>query len=167
MDTYVKSCAGYAAITYLLGIGDRHLDNIMLATDGRLFHLDFGFIFGRDPKPLPPAMRITREMIDGMGGPASSNYSRFKSLTCQAYNILRRSAGLITVLLTLMRDAGIPDLGGGAEAATVIAKLHDKFRVDCDDEAADAAMLQLIDDSVSALAPQFFEVLHKIRVAMR
>lgn len=36
MDTYVKSCAGYCVITYLLGVGDRHLDNLLLAPDGNL-----------------------------------------------------------------------------------------------------------------------------------
>ena len=36
MDTYVKSCAGYCVVTYLLGVGDRHLDNLLLAPDGML-----------------------------------------------------------------------------------------------------------------------------------
>ena len=35
MDTFVKSCAGYCVITYLLGVGDRHLDNLLLAPDGK------------------------------------------------------------------------------------------------------------------------------------
>ena len=34
MDIYVKSCAGYCVVTYLLGVGDRHLDNLLLAPDG-------------------------------------------------------------------------------------------------------------------------------------
>jgi phosphatidylinositol 3-kinase len=165
MDTYVKSAAGYCVITYLLGIGDRHLDNIMLRKDGHFFHIDFGCIFGRDPKPFPAPMRLTVEMIAGMGGYDSQNYSRFKAYCCQAYNILRRSAGLITVLLQLMRDAGIADLH--PDPALTIAKVHEKFRIDIDDEDADKAFLRLVDDSVAALFPAFLEVLHKMRVALR
>ena len=34
MDNYIKSCAGYCGVTYLLGVGDRHLDNLLLTPDG-------------------------------------------------------------------------------------------------------------------------------------
>jgi phosphatidylinositol 3-kinase len=35
MDTYIKSLAGYCVVTYLLGVGDRHLDNVLLCPDGQ------------------------------------------------------------------------------------------------------------------------------------
>jgi len=34
MEAYVDSTAGYCVITYLLGIGDRHLENIMINDKG-------------------------------------------------------------------------------------------------------------------------------------
>ena len=37
METFIKSCAGYCVITYLLGVGDRHLDNLLLSPDGMIF----------------------------------------------------------------------------------------------------------------------------------
>ena len=38
----------------------------MIAKNGKFFHIDFGFILGRDPKPLPAPMRITAEMVEGI-----------------------------------------------------------------------------------------------------
>ena len=68
MENYICSCAGYCAITYFFGIGDRHLENLLLCTSGKMLHIDFGFILGRDPKPYPPPIKLRKEMIDAMGG---------------------------------------------------------------------------------------------------
>ncbi|KAF8931871.1 Phosphatidylinositol (PI) 3-kinase, partial [Dissophora ornata] len=110
MDAYVKSCAGYCVIMYLLGVGDRHLDNLLLSPNGNIFHVDFGFILGRDPKPFPAPMKITKEMVEAMGGFNSVHYHSFKSYCFTAYNILRKSANLILNLFGLMVDANIPDI---------------------------------------------------------
>jgi len=167
LNTYIRSCAGYCVITYILGIGDRHLDNIMLLGGGQFFHIDFGFIFGRDPKPLPPAFRLTQSMVDGMGG--DKEFTQFKSLCCQTYNCLRRSAPLVTSLLNLSKEANIPDLSNHPtlEPDEVINKVEEKFRLDLNDEQAEHFFLSLINDSVSALAPRVLEVFHQIAVARR
>lgn len=98
-DKLSKSCAVYCVITYLLGIGDRHLDNIMITKEGILFHIDFGYILGSDPKPIKPDIRLTPEMIDAMGGPKSKYYKKFKEYCGKAYNCLRRHAPIFYVLL--------------------------------------------------------------------
>eukprot|EP00955_Chlamydomonas_euryale_P115164 366332-Chlamydomonas_euryale.AAC.11 len=63
----------------------------MLTCDGRLFHIDFGYILGSDPKPFPPPMKICREMVEAMGGQGSEYYVQFRMYACEAYNILRKS----------------------------------------------------------------------------
>ena len=65
--THTTHTAGYCVITYLLGVGDRHLDNLLLSEQGHLIHVDFGYILGRDPKPFPPPMKLNKEMVSLTG----------------------------------------------------------------------------------------------------
>jgi phosphatidylinositol 3-kinase len=61
----------------LLGIGDRHLENLMVDKDGKFFHIDFGFIFGKEPGGkggLASKIRISKTMVDAMGGFGSDGY---------------------------------------------------------------------------------------------
>ncbi|KAL5723815.1 phosphatidylinositol 3-kinase [Ranunculus cassubicifolius] len=159
LETFIKSCAGYSVITYILGIGDRHLDNLLLRDDGRLFHVDFGYILGRDPKPFPPPMKLCKEMVEAMGGAESQYYTRFKSYCCEAYNILRKSSNLILNLFHLMAGSNIPDIASDPEKG--ILKLQEKFRLEMNDEECIHFFQDLINESVSALFPQMVETIHR------
>ncbi|CAF1257480.1 unnamed protein product [Rotaria magnacalcarata] len=162
MDAYVKSCAGYCVVTYLLGVGDRHLDNLLLRDSGQLFHIDFGFIMGRDPKPLPQAMRVSKDMMEMLD---DQRFLDFLRHCFTAFIILRKHANVFANLFSLMLDANIPDIA--LERDKTVKKLLDKFRLDLDDENAISYLKNLIDSSISAIVPQVYDYFHNLLLAFR
>ena len=108
-------------------------------------------------------------MVEGMGGLDSSEYRQFCSLACQAFNALRKSAGLVLNLLHLMSDAGIEDLSNNpsADAEGVIAKMEERFRLELSEAQAERFFLGLVNDSLAAIAPRLMDVFHSIAVARR
>tara|TARA_B110000285_G_scaffold56645_1_gene64409 strand:- start:910 stop:2196 length:1287 start_codon:yes stop_codon:yes gene_type:complete len=107
---YMQSCVGYCIIGYVLGIGDRHLENIMISKSGTIFHIDFGYVLGQEPKLFSPEIRITPEMIDAMGGTSSKYYQEFETLCQKAYTCIRRHAPLFyTILRQLVLVTDITD----------------------------------------------------------
>ena len=45
-NRFLLSCAGYCVATYVLGIGDRHNDNIMVTRQGHLFRMSQSLLRG-------------------------------------------------------------------------------------------------------------------------
>ncbi|ULU09618.1 hypothetical protein L3Y34_014187 [Caenorhabditis briggsae] len=158
IDNYVRSLAGYSVIMYILGLGDRHLDNLLLCENGKLFHVDFGFILGRDPKPMPPPMKLTSEMVQVMGGAKSQQFLEFVQHVDSAYRILRRHSNVLLNLFSLMLDAGIPDIASEPDKA--IFKIEQRLRLDLSDEAATKHIFTQIESSLNAKMAMISDIIH-------
>ena len=163
----VHSCAGYSVVTYLLGLGDRHFDNLMLKPSGHFFHIDFGWAFGHDPKPYPSKMRLNKDIINGMGGVKSPWYNLFEKLCCDAFLILRDHVRDVCVLLELMSQAGIHHMGIGDHAADVIEVVRGNFLPHLSDEDASKALKEIVVDSIGAVMPEVMEYFHKVAVSFK
>ena len=158
LNSYINSCAGYCVVTYILGIGDRHLENLMIDNRGRLFHIDFGYILGKDPKPYPPAIKLSQEMVDVMGGKDSPKYEEFKQKCVNAYWVLRENARVIVNMFYLMIDSGIPELNDIEN----LKKLHEKFVPDFSKQEASNSFLTNLEESLNKLMPKIMESFHSL-----
>ncbi|XP_054261584.1 phosphatidylinositol 4-phosphate 3-kinase C2 domain-containing subunit beta-like [Macrosteles quadrilineatus] len=161
---FTASCAGYSVATYVLGICDRHNDNIMLKTSGHLFHIDFGKflgdaqMFGNFKRDRTPFV-LTSDMayvING-GDKPSAKFHHFVDLCCQAFNIVRKHGNLILNLFGLMASSGIS--GVTMDAVRYIQR---SLLLDLTNPEAAAMFARMIQSSLKSWFTQFNFFLHNL-----
>jgi len=150
VDNFIRSCAGYCVATYVLGVGDRHNDNVMLTTDGRFFHIDFGHFLGNFKKKFgikreKAPFVFTPDFAFVMGGKDSKDFKKFEKLCCDAFAILRRHSHLFLNLFAMMLSTGIPEL----QTVEDIWYLRNAFALDLSDEEAMEEFKELIYESLN------------------
>jgi len=90
-DRFLNSLVCSTVLAYVLGVGDRHLENILITDNAQLVHIDFEYMFGDQPfgQFRTNAIRLTKEMVDTLGGEDSSDYDLFKVKCVEMFQSMR------------------------------------------------------------------------------
>eukprot|EP00051_Salpingoeca_urceolata_P004581 m.66112 g.66112 ORF g.66112 m.66112 type:complete len:929 (+) comp13712_c0_seq3:150-2936(+) len=160
LEEFACSSAAYTVITYLLGVGDRHLDNMMLTKSGRFFHIDFGFILGQDPKPfLKLTLALNRLMLHHFDL-LTEFKGQFDLVSEKVYTCLRENATPYISLLLLLCTASPPI--EGRSMADLERELVQRFAVGKENDEAASKLLNLM-SSADSLKGDATELLRSIR----
>lgn len=143
VQSFMISTAAYCVASYVLGLGDRHNDNLMMTQSGHFFHIDFGHILGNFKSKMGVQRErapfvFTHAMRAVMNG--DEQYEAFVDLCCDVYNILRENATLLVSLFSLAIPCNLPEL----QTEKDVLWIYEKLMVGASDEdAADHFKKQL------------------------
>jgi phosphatidylinositol-4,5-bisphosphate 3-kinase len=166
IDNFVRTCAGYCVATYVLGIGDRHADNIMVAQSGHLFHIDFGHFLGnfkskfginreRSPFVFTPEMAYVMRSTEER----ESTYAIFEKMCCDAYNMIRSHANLFINMFILMVPAGMPELLDRSD----ITYLREMLSLELSNDQANAKFIAEIKNSLNTVSRRIDNWIHNLK----
>ncbi|CBZ23077.1 phosphatidylinositol 3-kinase-like protein [Leishmania mexicana MHOM/GT/2001/U1103] len=106
-QTFTRSVAASSIVGYTVGLGDRHINNILLHRGtAEVVHIDLGIAFDQNkllPVPELVPFRLTRNMIDGLG--VRGTEGSLRPCAEAAMHLLRAKRELIrTILSSIMHD---------------------------------------------------------------
>lgn len=159
-QNFIISTAAYCVASYVLGIGDRHNDNLMITRDGHFFHIDFGHILGN----FKVKMGIKRERAPFVFTPAmkqvmsANQYEAFVDLCCDVYNILRANATLLVSLVALAIPCNLPELKEEKD----VMWMYEKLLVGASDEEAADHFREQLETSLNTRGTRINDAAHMI-----
>lgn len=99
LDKFMYSFISYTLHNYMIGLGDRHLENIMIKRNGVIFHIDFDFIMGDDPYSKSSSLKINSGMLSALSGKKKDRYNTYLKLCSKGVIILRKWFDMFFILL--------------------------------------------------------------------
>lgn len=169
---YTRGIAATSMVGYILGLGDRHCNNILLdQSTGEPIHIDLGVAFDQGRRlPIPETVpfRLTRDIVDGFG--FTGTKGAFSKLSEHTLRVLRDNRDHIISILDVLRwdplyswsispirrtrlqeDTGaIERLGpqeDGSEASAAVATVKDKIHHE--GLSAEATVRELVREATS------------------
>eukprot|EP01125_Pyxidicula_operculata_P017232 TRINITY_DN6027_c1_g2_i4.p1 TRINITY_DN6027_c1_g2~~TRINITY_DN6027_c1_g2_i4.p1 ORF type:complete len:732 (-),score=189.39 TRINITY_DN6027_c1_g2_i4:501-2696(-) len=156
--TFLTSMAGSYLACWVLGIRDRHQDN-MLIKDGKIFfHIDFGFIFNDAPGFDAPIFSIPGGFRKNL---TEDEWNFFLMLCGDAFVVLHQNSGLIINACTqIMGD--LPSIS----VAQIRKYLVRSLMIGLSEKVAKHKIRQLIVEGSTSTQKEMKYFMHEIAVKM-
>lgn len=125
-NDFVRSYSVMAMVGHILGLGDRHCENILIDVEtGRVLHVDFDCLFEKGKKlPVPEIVpfRLTQNIKDAFG--IVGTEGSFKKSSEVTLRVMRdNEVGLVNIIETIMYDRKIDE-----SIQIALKVLRDKIR---------------------------------------
>ena len=128
-ENFANSLAGFCLLSYYLDIKDRHNGNIMINSEGRIMHIDFGFLLGTSPKNLGferAQFKLVKSYVDILDGFEGKKFKLFKEQMVKGLIESKKYFQIISTMIKIMSHSNLPCLAG-QNIDNVINNLHKKF----------------------------------------
>ncbi|XP_042443658.1 phosphatidylinositol 4-kinase alpha 1-like [Zingiber officinale] len=165
-EMFMVSSAGYAVASLLLQPKDRHNGNLLFDNQGRLVHIDFGFILETSPggnmRFESAHFKLSHEMtqlLDPSGSMKSETWNQFVSLCVKGYLAARvHMQGIITTVL-LMIDSGLPCFSRGDP----IGNLRKRFHPEMTEREAANFMIRTCNDAYNKWSTAGYDLIQYLQ----
>ena len=113
--TYSRSVATWSMVGHIVGLGDRHCENILIDTkNGECVHVDFDCLFDKGLTFSVPEMvpfRLTPNIVDAMG--VCGVEGAFRRVCQTTMSVLRRESEMLMNVLDAFVHDPLVEWGGG------------------------------------------------------
>lgn len=157
---FAHSIGVWWAISYVVGFGDRHQDNMLVMPNGTLLHIDFGWILGRDPKGMNRGFQVGTLRADStwLEAIGEENLKTPFNVLQATFAVLRRQKA---VLIPMIRAIG--ELEPDMTNLQVEDHINKVFMPGLTDEQARDKMLSEVHSSMDAKGSWIRDYIHEQR----
>lgn len=162
---FAESLAAYSLVTYLLNIKDRHNGNIMIDIQGRIIHIDFGFILGISPGNVgfeTAPFKMTKEYVNLLDGINSEMYKYFLSILTKGFLEIRKYYDSFVKIIEITGKKSDMPCFAGRDIKIVIRDFVSRFHLDKNEKEINELMVLLAKNSINSWRTYQYDVFQQL-----
>ncbi|KAH3766591.1 phosphatidylinositol 3-kinase [Pelomyxa schiedti] len=153
LDRLIATAAGGYVAVFVLGIRDRHRDNMLIKNNNIFFQIDFGYVFNMKPwfdaNRLAFASEFKAKLIERKA------WERFIRICIEGWLILRRCSGLLINLCERLFAGILED-----PVRMCSSCLHDAFFLDQCEPDACISVNEMLESGVTSVKKMIKDIQH-------